>query len=436
MNSSTGFTAPLSGLSEATCMAAYVPIAPMANACRIPVTARPPVKPHFTISTWRASIPNGSLIYRMHKIPMMGMCRTQPPFKAREAAPVGEAHWRLSHGICYEHYGDIRFLESHYEGMKRWVEYLRLWAKDNIVYKKRPGDWVNLGDWSAPVNPPPVELVDTYFYAQCVLNAARAARLAGKEDDANRYENLHREICSAFHAAFYNTETVDYGPYGATALALAMGAPPEPLRPAILASQINRILKTNHGHLDTGIFATPCLFDQLCKAGRIDVVATMINQTDAPGYGWWITQGATTLWEKWNGQLSHNHPMFSGGTVWLYQHLAGIQTSPEQPGYKQVIFMPQPADNITNASYYFTCLRGRIGANWTAIGNEFKLNISLPPNSTGLVYIPMPKGSAIEESNVPVMQAKSVKWLRRDGNREIYEIGSGEYKFSVRPLNK
>jgi alpha-L-rhamnosidase len=122
----------------------------------------------------------------------------------------GGAGWGSAYAIlpwrCYEYYGDPQFLREHYAGMKRWVAYLGTWSREGIVHKKRPGEWVNLGDWCVPGDPPPTELVDTYLYAQCALNVARAARVLGYDRDATQYEALHDSIREAFHRAFYQAD--------------------------------------------------------------------------------------------------------------------------------------------------------------------------------------------------------------------------------------
>jgi alpha-L-rhamnosidase len=348
----------------------------------------------------------------------------------------GGAGWGSAYAIipwrCYEYYGDTQILREHYAGMKKWVGYLATWARDGIVRKQRPGEWVNLGDWCVPGTPPPAELVDTYFYAQCALNVARAARVLGRDRDALQYEALYRSISAAFHRAFYDAGAGHYGPNGATALALSIGVSPPALRPAVVQALVDMIHGSHQDHLDTGIFATPCLFDVLCQEGHADLAYAMMNQTTAPSYGWCLDQGATTIWEQWSGKGSHNHPMFAGGVVWLYRHLAGVQADPSRPGYEHVIIRPQPVAGIAHASYYTSTLRGRVGAAWENQSGAFRLRASVPPNSTATVWLPAPADADIREGALPARQAEGVNWLRREGDREVWAVASGEYDFSVR----
>ena len=345
----------------------------------------------------------------------------------------GGAGWGSAYAIlpwrCYEYYGDTQVLREHYAGMKQWVGYLASWARDGVVRKHRPGEWVNLGDWCTPGTPPPTELVDTYFYAECALNVARAARVLGQDGDALEYEARYRSICTAFHRAFYSAG--HYGPNGATALALSVGVPPPTLRPAVVQALADMIHRSNQDHLDTGIFATPCLFDVLCQEGHADLAYAMMNQTTPPSYGWCLDQGASTVWEQWTGKSSHNHPMFGVVVVWLYRHLAGVQTDPNRPGYEHVIIRPQPVTGIANASYYTSTLRGRVGAGWEKHSGSFRLRATVPPNSTATVWLPASADANIREGALPARKAEGVQWLRREGEREVFAVASGEYDFSV-----
>jgi alpha-L-rhamnosidase len=191
------------------------------------------------------------------------------------------------------------------------------------------------------------------------------------------------------------------------------------------------IHRSNQDHLDTGIFATPCLFDVLCQEGHADLAYAMMNQTTPPSYGWCLDQGASTVWEQWSGKSSHNHPMFGGGVVWLYRHLAGVQTDPNRPGYEHVIIRPQPVTGIANASYYTNTLRGRVGAGWEKHSGSLRLRATVPPNSTATVWLPAIADANIREGALPARKAEGVQWLRREGEREVFAVASGEYDFSV-----
>lgn len=348
----------------------------------------------------------------------------------------GGAGWGSAYAIipwrCYEYYGDTQVLCEHYAGMKKWVGYLSSWAPDGIVRKKRPGVWVNLGDWCVPGPPPPTELVDTYLYAQCVRNVAKTADVLGRTRDARKYEALYQSIRGAFHRAFYDARVGHYGTNGATALALAIGAPPAALRPAVVQALADMVHGPNQDHLDTGIFATPCLFDALCEEGHAELVYAMMNQATPPSYGWCLEQGATTIWEQWSGKGSHNHPMFGGGVVWLYRHLAGVQIDPAQPGYQHLIVRPLPVAGVTHASFYTTTLRGRVGAAWERKPGEFHLRLTVPPNSTATAWLPARADAEISEGAKLARQAEGVNWLRREPGHEVWAVASGEYDFTVR----
>ncbi len=331
----------------------------------------------------------------------------------------------------YVHYGDPRILERHHESMKRWVGYLGGWARDGIVVKERPGAWVNLGEWCAPGESPPVALVDTHLYARCAHIVARSADVLGLGEDRAAYLTLYERIREAFHARFYRPGESWYGPAGATALALAIDAPPVALRPAVVEAMAGGILRGADGHLDTGIIGTPWLFEMLCREGRADVAMTMMTQTSAPGYGWWLAQGATTTWEWWNGNGSHNHPMFGGGLTWLYRHLAGVQADPDEPAYRHVIVRPCPVDGVSWASYAVATHRGRVAAEWRMSTERFHLAVAVPFGSRGTVHLPVAGAVDVRDVATGDGCADSVVAVPGEAGRTTFAIGAGRYEFTV-----
>ncbi len=113
-----------------------------------------------------------------------------------------------------------------------------------------------------------------------------------------------------------------------------------------------------------------------------------MNKKTEPSYGWWIEQGATTTWEQWNGDGSRNHPMFGGGIAWFYRVLAGMNVDPTQPGYRHIIFKPQPAGDLTFVSYANETPLGNASVKWEKNAGSFKLNVEVPVGSTATVYVP------------------------------------------------
>src|SRR5665811_1044536 len=148
-------------------------------------------------------------------------------------------------------------------------------------------------------------------------------------------------------------------------------------------------IKANDGHLDTGIFGTQFFFEVLSENGMHDLAFQAMNKKEKPGYGRWLELGATTTWEKWDTEGSHNHPMFGGGLVWYYRKLAGMNADENEPGYRHIIFRPQPVDDISFAKYYNNTSFGEAGIYWQKSDDDFSIEVTVPIGCRATVYVPV-----------------------------------------------
>jgi alpha-L-rhamnosidase len=331
----------------------------------------------------------------------------------------------------YRYYGDERLLREHYEGMKRWVDYLSTWEKNGIVLKDRPGSW-NLADWLCAGESPPKELVHTFYYGLTAEIVARTAGILGKTEDQRRYAAVSERVQKAFHTKFLGKKAAQFldGKCGADVFGLCLGGLPEDRKTAVAEAFVRRILDDKKGHLDTGFLGTTMLFDLLTDLGRDDVAFTIMNQRTYPGYGFSIEKGATTIWESWDGGGSRNHPAFGGGVKWFYKSLAGLRIDPESPGFEHVIVSPAAVGDVTRCRYRLRTLRGIFGVEWQKSENRFTLEVLIPPNSTATVFVPAAKADDVTESGRPVDKADGVKFLRMESGRAVFEIQSGNYRFA------
>lgn len=333
----------------------------------------------------------------------------------------------------YLHYGDIDQLRSNYEGMKGYVRYLLTWTNaDGITHsqapsKEKPNRWINLGEWVAPGELPPDEMIHTFFLWRCADFTAKAARALGKKNDCEYFTSLAEKTKKAFHNRFYDSEKGTYGPSGGNVFALKMGVPDDQKEKVISALKAN--IKANDDHLDTGIFGTQFLFEVLAENGLNDLACTIMNQRTQPGYGWWIEQGATTTWEQWDGSNSRNHPMFGGGLVWFYRKLAGMNVNPEEPGYKNIIFRPQPPSDVNYASYSNLTPRGIAGIDWKKEDSRFLMHVNIPVGSTAWVYVPASSDKYVKENGRKIRNSKNIEFRRMEDGYAVYYVRSGEYNF-------
>jgi len=334
----------------------------------------------------------------------------------------------------YLHYGDINMLRNNYEGMKGYIKYMLTWTNDEGIMfsqapvREKPNQWINLGDWVAPGELPPDEMVHTFFLWRCSDITARTAKALGETEDYKYFNDLSDKVRKAFQQKYYDKAKGTYGPYGANIFALKMGVPSDQKSRVLAALESD--IHAAGDHLDTGIFGTQFFFEVLSDNGLQELAYKVMDQKTQPGYGWWIGQGATTTWEQWDGSNSRNHPMFGGGITWFYRKLAGMNADQEIPGYRHIIFKPQPVEAVTNVSYSNLTPYGTASVNWKKESAKFLMEINVPVGCTATVFIPTKKSNDITESNRKIRRSGEISFLGMEEGYAVYRTTSGNYKFT------
>jgi alpha-L-rhamnosidase len=322
----------------------------------------------------------------------------------------------------YLYYGDTENFRRHYDGMKRYVDYLTARAEDGTVK-------IGLNDWAPWKTQTGAGITDTAYYYVDARIVALAGQLLGKKADAENYTALAAAIKAAFNKKFFQPDTALYDNGSQTALscALCQGLVEPENHARVLANLVAAVEKANN-HIDAGILGAKYLLNALLENGRADVAYRIVAQTDQPGWGWWLEQGATTLWEQWSGADSRNHIMFGDVSAWFYKALAGIQPDLQSPGFKHFYVAPQVVGDLTSARGEYNSIRGQILSDWQVTNGEFRLRLTVPANSTATVSLPILSG--VSENGKPAAQCPGVKFLRTEGGRSVFEVGSGRFLFS------
>lgn len=336
--------------------------------------------------------------------------------------PAWDSAYVLIPWYLYQYAGDVRVLERHYDRMKRYVDYLTSRAKDGIV------DF-GLGDWVPAKSETPVAVTSTgYYYADTRIVAAAAAVL-GKNEDAARYAELAGRIRAAFNKRFVNPETgqVANGTQTAQSCALYQGLADQSDATRILDVLVRNVDAS--GHLDTGILGAKYLLHALTDGGHADLAYRVVSQRTLPGWGYWIEQGATTLWEDWKGEASLIHIMLGDVSAWFYRALAGINPDPEQPGFRHIIIRPQLVGDLTEASAEYRSVRGLIRSAWKRHGGQVRFEITVPANATATLVLPCANPAAVTEGGARPESRPGITPGTPQKNRAVYELGSGTYTF-------
>ena len=352
-------------------------------------------------------------------------------------------------GICvalpwqvYLHYGDRRILERCYPTMQRWIAFLNTKAKANLL-QPWGGIWDFLGDWVPPgkgqgpgerVDDRSTLLFNNCYYLDNVTTIAKVAKLLGKTEDAVAYSKQAAAIAQAVQQEFFHPETNTYanGDQLYEAMPLLVGATPASLRSAVLNRLEQEIIVRKKGHVNTGIHGTYYLIKSLLDQDRNDLIFQMANQKTYPGWGYMLEQGATTIWEQWDGQNSLLHSSFLSIGSWFIEGIAGIRLDPAQPGYRHFVVRPGIVGDLTWAKGEYNSLYGRISTDWKVSGGWLTLIVDVPANTSATVFVPTQDPSSVTESGQPVSQSPGVRLLKAADQAAVCNVGSGHYIFRAR----
>jgi alpha-L-rhamnosidase len=174
----------------------------------------------------------------------------------------------------------------------------------------------------------------------------------------------------------------------------------------------------------------------LTMNGRADLAFRIVTNRDYPSWGYMIENGATTIWELWNGNTadpamnSHNHVMLLGDLlIWFYEYLAGIQNAPGYIGFEKIVMRPYPVEGLDFVKASYHSIHGLIKSSWNKDGQTFQWDITVPGNTTALVYVPATNKAQVTEGGVKASSAKGVKFVKMEDGYAVFEVGSGSYLF-------
>ena len=308
--------------------------------------------------------------------------------------------------LLYMHYGDEGVLERYYDGLKAWTDYLARQRENGIVAYSYYGDWASAITESvkgshgsgAVSGTTPGRLMSTGFLLMNARLIKQMAEVLGKGEDRARYEALESETLEALNRSFLDVELGQYGTgsQAANAFMLYLNAVPVGAREGVMDSLI-RDIKARGVHLSTGNLCTRYIFEVLCDNGQEDLAFELATQRTYPSWGYMLSRGATTTWERWEyvdsgellGMASHDHPMYATISAWFYRYLAGIQ--PLAPGFDRFMVRPFMPKGLDNASARLQTMKGEIASEWTRNASGAAVRINVPFGSACDALLPVPK---------------------------------------------
>lgn len=304
--------------------------------------------------------------------------------------------------LYYEAYGDDALIKKYYPQMRRYVDSMTERA-DSSILSFGLGDWYDYGDFRAGFSRnTPVPLVATAHYYMDIDYLVRAARMVGNAFDVYHYTALAQQVNEAFCRKFLRRETAQVGSGSQCSHALplflnmlksrspkGLFEPDQPLAEAVLKNLLKDIAA--HGNrLTTGDVGNRYLIQTLVRAGEHELLYQMFNHEEAPGYGFQLKFGATTLTEQWDPRQgsSWNHFMMGQIDEWFFNSLVGIRSATAVPGYQEVEIRPCPVGDLTFVRGSTETLYGNVAVEWTREKGVFTLHLSIPVNASASVYLP------------------------------------------------
>lgn len=341
-------------------------------------------------------------------------------------------------------YDDKKLLKTQYPGMKAWVDYIRKKAGDTYIWKDGSiyGDWLfyhpPVNNHTEPDGHTEHDYIATAFFAYSTSILATAAKELGNTEDEWQYEAIFKKIKEVFINEYVtNAGRVGTDSQTSYVLALMFNLLPDNLREKSVRFLVEDI-KSRNNHLSTGFIGTPYLCHVLSDNGYTDVAYDLLLQESYPSWLYPVKMGATTIWERWDGQKtdstfqdpgmnSFNHYAYGAIGDWMYRVSAGIEIA--RPGYKHFVIQPHPTNKLTWSKASFESSYGTITSGWERKGRSIIISVKIPANTVATIILPVSSLSKVTEMGKNVSENKNFREIITAGKKIMIESGSGNYVF-------
>ena len=326
---------------------------------------------------------------------------------AKPALPAWDAAYFEILNNLHTFYGCPKLIEAHYSNLVNYLDYLGSTADGYII---RTG----LGDWLAPngedhseelLQPDENHLTSTAYYFRMAEILCIFSKILEKQDDTEKYSELAQNIRSAFNGKYLDRDTGIYSsckglPFRQTpnVIALAFGLVPEDLVEKTARALAHDISETRAGHLWTGIIGTRYLLDVLTENGYIDLAFSLIECDTYPSWGYWIKNGATSMYESWElDSRSRNHHMYGTVDSWFYEYICGIK--PLAPGFSKAAIRPYYPAGLSHASASYHTNLGELSVRWERLPDGIHISIAVPDDMEAVFHNTSDPGGTIKLSS-------------------------------------
>ncbi len=308
--------------------------------------------------------------------------------------------WQL-----YLSYGHKEVLEEQFDSMKGWIDYIRSVSKDGVDWNTGScyGDWLGLdapaGSYKGSTDE---NLINEAYFAYSTSLLVKAGKVL--EKDMSEYELLYQKIRDCFQQNYIRDDDLVCPTQTAYVLTIYFGLCNKPL---LMARRLAEMIQANGNKLQTGFVGTPYLLHALSDNGYEDLAYTLLLQEEFPSWLYSVNQGATTIWEHWDGMNdkgemwstdmnSFNHYAYGSVADWMYGVAAGIQPDEEKPGYRHFFLRPMPDKRLGSVQASLKTKFGTITSGWYRTNGKTVYAFDVPANTTATVMI---EGQTIEVSS-------------------------------------
>jgi len=352
--------------------------------------------------------------------------------------------------------GDTRVIEQNWDAMEKYLAAIQAESPDYIWRKSG----IPFGDWLSPEGPTKQPLVATAYWAYDVTLMKEMAHALGRADDEKKYADLFEKIKSAFQTTFIHADGfidgADNGPspFGAInnpnakskggdtqtgyVLALHMRLVPDSLRDAV-GSRLVAKIQGNGWKLGTGFLGTPYLLATLVDTGHADVAYRLLLNTEYPSWGYLVGHGATTMWERWNGDQmrgdpsmnSYNHYAYGAVADWIYSYAAGIDASLADAGFHTIYLHPNFDSRRGGLQFRYASHYGDIRSSWSMKGSTVQWNVTIPPNTTAQLPLNARQQSEYSLDGTAITKSSKIHAVGETSGQTIYLLPAGSYSFTI-----
>ena len=312
--------------------------------------------------------------------------------------------------MLYTRFGDLEPIRQHYDALKKWMLHMKNdYMRGGLMPRDTYGDWcmppesLELIHSSDPTRITDATVLSTPFYCYLCGKMAKFAEVLGFDEDVAFFEQEITTSTVAFNDKYFNRVTGVYANNTVTAniLPLWFGMVPKGLEDKVMNSIVDKTKNECDGHVSTGVVGIQQLMRCLTEYGRGDLAFKIASNDTYPSWGYMYRNGATTIWELWNGNTadpamnSGNHVMLLGDLIlWEYEYLGGIRAL--EPGYSKIQLKPYPIEGLDFVNCSYNSISGRIESNWKREGNHFEWDIVIPANTTAEVCLPTANGYEVK----------------------------------------